>query len=270
MRSRRRRTEKGTAVKTEITALRIYSVVDPVSPWKLPSLFRGFPNYGSKMSAAEWKSLLAKAKGGDAEAEWRVAELYCDGCKDRRGRILVRISNRKAAEWFRRSAEHGCGSAQVNLGVILGDGYGVEKNVREALLWLKRAFRGGDTGSAPNNIAVTYRENGDFRQAVRWFRKVDASRDDAFLIQLGIHSYWGKGVRTDHQAAVRCFRKAIRGKNMSECDRDDANFYLGIAYLEGKGVGQSLRMAQKHLERANRDNDHLAAQRLLKQLSRLV
>ena len=57
---------------------------------------------------------------------------------------------------------------------------------------------------------------------------------------------------------------------MSECDRDDANFYLGIAYLEGKGVGQSLRMAQKHLERANRDNDHLAAQRLLKQLSRLV
>jgi hypothetical protein len=29
-------------------------------------------------------------------------------------------------------------------------------------------------------------------------------------------------------------------------------------------------MAQKHLELANRDNDHLAAQRLLKQLRRLV
>jgi hypothetical protein len=224
----------------------------------------------SKMSAVEWKSLLAKAKGGDAEAESRVAELYSDGCKDRRGKILVQISNRKAAEWYRRSAEHGCGDAQVNLGVILADGYGVEKNVREALLWLKRAFRGGDSITAANNVAVTYRENGNFRQAMSWFRRVDASRDDSVLVQLGIHSYWGKGLRADHQAAVRCFRKAIRGKNLSECDRDDANFYLGIAYLEGKGVRKSPRMAQRCLERANRDNDHLAAQRLLQQLRKVV
>jgi TPR repeat protein len=222
------------------------------------------------MSPAEWKDLLAKANGGDAEAESRVAELYSNGCKDRRGRILVRISNRKEAEWYRRSAEHGCGSAQNNLGVILGGSYGIKKDVREALLWLKRAFRGGDTVSAASNIAVTYRENGNLRQAVRWLRRVDASLDDSVLIQLGIHSYWGKGVRTDHQAAVRCFRKAIRGENMSECDRDDANFYLGIAYLEGNGVRKSSRMAQEYFEQANRDNDHLAAQRLLKQLSRVV
>jgi len=257
-------------VKTERTALRIDSVVNPKSPWNLPSMFRGFPKYPGKMSPVELKILLAKAKEGNAEAEWRVAEHYSDGCKDMHGRALVRVSNRKAAEWYRRSAEHGCGGAQVTLGVILGGNYGVEKNVREALLWLKRAFRGGDTTSAANNIAVTYRENGELRQAVRWFRKVDATYDDSVFIQLGIHSYWGKGVRTDHQAAVRYFRMAIRGKYMSECDRDDANFYLGIAYLEGKGVQKSLRMAQKHLERANRDNDHLAAQRLLQQLWKVV
>jgi len=29
-------------------------------------------------------------------------------------------------------------------------------------------------------------------------------------------------------------------------------------------------MAQKHFEQANRDNDHLSAQRLLEQLKRLV
>jgi len=257
-------------MKAERASLRIYSVVNPESPWNLPSSYSGFPKYSMKMSAIEWKNLLAKAKGGDAEAEWLVAGHFSDGCKDRRGRILVRISNRKAAEWYRRSAEHGFGNAQNTLGVILCGNYGVEKNVREALLWLKRAFRGGDTTSAANNVAVTYRENGDLRQAVRWFRKVDASFDDSVWVQLGIHSYWGKGLRTDHRAAVRFFRKAIRGKNMSECDRDDANFYLGIAYLEGKGVRKSLRRAQEHFERANRDNDHLAAQRLLKQIKRLV
>jgi TPR repeat protein len=69
---------------------------------------------------------------------------------------------------------------------------------------------------------------------------------------------------------VRCFRKAIQRKNIGDCERNDANFYLAIAYLEGKGVPKSLPMARKHLERANRDNDHLAAQRLLKQLQRLV
>jgi TPR repeat protein len=222
------------------------------------------------MSAVEWKNLLAKAKGGDAEAEWGVGACYSDGCKDRHGRILVRIANRKAVEWFRRSAEHGCGSGQNALGIILGGSYGVERNAREALLWLKRAFRGGDTCCAANNIAITYRESGNFRQAVRWFRKVDTSCDDTVLVQLGVHSYWGKGVRTDHQAAVRYFRKVIRGKDIWEWGLDDANFYLGIAYLEGKGVRKSFRMAQRHFERANRDNDHLAAQRLLKQLRRVV
>lgn len=252
-------------MKTESTTARIYSVVDPVRPWSLPSSYTGFPKYRLKMTPVEWRNLLAKAKGGNAEAEWGVAERYSDGCKDLRGRVLVRISNREAAEWYRRSAKHGCGGAQNTLGVILGGNYGVEKNVREALLWLKRAFRGGETSCAANNIAITYRENGHLRQAVHWFRKADPS-DCGVLIQLGIHLYWGKGVLTNHQAAVRYFRKAIRGKNGSECDRDDANFYLGIAYLEGKGVTKSLRMARRHLERANRDNDHLAAQRLLEKL----
>jgi TPR repeat protein len=257
-------------MKTEGTTLGIYSVVDPARPWSLPNSYAGFPKYVWKMTSVEWKDLLAKAKRGNAEAEWGVAERYSDGCKDQTGRVLVRISSRKAAEWYRRSAEHGCGGAQNTLGVILGGNYGVEKNVREALLWLKRAFRGGDAGCAPNNIAITYRENGHLRQAIRWFRKVDPSHDDGVLIQLGVHHYWGKGVRIDHKAAIHCFRKAVRGKNISECDRDDANFYLGIAYLEGNGVPKSLRTARKHFERANRDNDHLAAQRILKQLREVI
>jgi TPR repeat protein len=145
----------------------------------------------------------------------------------------------------------------------------VKRNTRAALFWLKRAFRGGDTSSAANNIAVTYRESEKFREAVRWFKKAVRAGDVGDWVQLGIHLYWGNGVRADHAAAVRLFRKAIRGKNLTECERDDANFYLAIAYLEGQGVRKSLRAARKHLEVANRDNDHLAAQRLLKQMKEL-
>lgn len=59
--------------------------------------------------------------------------------------------------------------------------------------------------------------------------------------------------------AVRLFRKAIRSREISEIseyERDNAFFYLAIAYLEGKGVMKSLAMARKLLERANQGDDH--------------
>jgi TPR repeat protein len=246
----------------------IYSVVDPTTPWKLPRLDSGSPKYFYTMTAAEWRTLLQKASQGDAEAEYLAAIYYNHGCKDKRGRVVVRRSARTAAEWFQQSAEHGNADAQCYFGVILSDGIGRKKNPHEGLLRMKRAFRRGNTSSAPNNIAVTYREIGNMRLAVQWFRKAVALGDVGDHVQLGIHSYWGKGTPADHIAAVDHFRKATNGKNMAEFDRDDANFYLAIAYLEGKGVKKSLAMARKYLERANRDNDHLATQRLLKQIDR--
>lgn len=212
------------------------------------------------MSVAEWKTLLDKAKRGNPEAEWDVAGRYDDGCKDKKGKILVRRSAPKAAEWLRRAAEHGCASAQSNLGVLLG-------STDEALLWLERAFRAGHSLAA-SNIAITHRERGNFKKAVQWFRKSVASGDDDALIQLGIHYYWGKGVRKNPVAAVRCFRKATKGENICEASRDDAFFYLGIAYLEAKGVTGSIPTARKLFQRANVDSDHPAAHRVLQELTR--
>ncbi len=233
-------------------------VIDPKSPWKLPRLNSEFPPYPFRMTVAEWKALLAKAEQGDAEAEWEVAERFEDGCKDKKGEILVKRSARKAAEWLRRAADHGCAPAQCNLGVLLGD-------TREALGWLMKSFRAGENIAA-SNIAITHRQRGNFRKAVQWFRKSVAASDDDARIQLGIHLYWGKGVRRNLTAAVRCFRKATKGKNISEAGRDDAFFYLGIAYLEGKGVTKSISTARKLLQRANIDSDHPAAQRVLQEL----
>jgi hypothetical protein len=245
------------------------AVIDPKCPWRLPRINCEFEYFYQK-SVAEWSALLAKAAEGDAEAEYEVATVYDYGCKDSRGRILIRRSIDKAVTWYRRAAEHGSGGAQNNLGVILGGNHGVKRNAREALLWLNRAFRCGDTCCAPNNIAITYRENGKFRQAVRWFERCADRRDADVLIQLGIHYYWGKGVLVDHAFAVRLFRNAIKRKYAAEDSLEDAFFYLGIAYLEGNGVKKSLRMARKYFERANKDNDHPAAQRLLKQLKGIV
>lgn len=248
---------------TEITK----SVLDPGCPWKLPRLKWEFTKYPYRKTLTEWRALLARAEQGDADAECNVAALYDYGCKTRSGKLLVRRSARKALEWYRRSAAHGDTYAQNNLGVILSSAKANKEDRREALMWLKKAARTGN-GCATNNTAIVYREDGDLRRAVYWFKKLAALGDDDALIQLGIHYYWGCGIRADHSASVRYLRKATKGKNLSDADRDDAFFYLGIAYLEGNGVRFSLRMARKLLQRANIDNDHPAAHRLLNQMAK--
>ncbi len=263
----RDRTAEIANSKRSLDAVR--TVVDTEHPWKLPRLKDEFWKYPYTKTADEWKALLVRGAQGNAEAEFEIASNYDDGCKDPSGRILVRRSARKAVEWYRRSAEHGDASAENNLGVLLGNGKGVERDPKEALIWLKKAFRQGSGCAAPN-IAITYRENGHFRQAVHWFKKSVESEDDGALIQLGVHYYWGMGVRRDHIFAVRCFQKATRGKNLSESDRDDAFFYLAIPYLEGKGVKKSIHVARKFLERSNIDNDHPAARRLLDQIRKMT
>jgi uncharacterized protein len=237
-------------------------VIDSESPWKMTRRDLGLQG-GFKTSASEWKAFLARAESGDPEAEWEVAERYGDGCLDNKGKVVVRRSARRAAAWLRRAAEHGCVSAQNNLGVRLGNGEGVTKNVTESLKWLRKAARAGDYCAA-SNIAITYRENGKLKAAVKWFRKSITASDEDAQVQLGIHYYWGKGVRKNPKAAVRCFRKAAKGKKLCEASREDAFFFLGIAYFEGRGVKASIPHARKLLQRANIDNDYPAARDMLR------
>jgi uncharacterized protein len=241
------------------------SLIDSESPWMVTLRDWNYRLYTYKMSASEWRTLLARAKQGDPEAEWEVADRYDDGCKNHSGKILVKRARKKAARWLRRAAQHGLGPAQNTLGVILSNGDGIRKDIDEALWWMKKAFHAGDACAA-HNIAITYREIGDLRTAVKWFRKSADAGDSDALIQLGIHYYWGKGVRKNPRAAVRCFRVATKARYISEVGRDDAFLLLGVAYFEGKGVRSSVRNAKKLFERANIDNDNPTARKILGQL----
>ena len=179
------------------------TVIDPESPRRVTQ--RGSVWWsGYKTSVSEWQYLLVRARNGDPEAEWEVADRYADGCKDKRGKVIVRRSAAKAAQWFRRAAEHGSGSAQNNLGIVLGNGNGVRKNIEEALWWLRKAFRAGNPCAA-QNIAITYRENGDLKTAFKWFRRAAEAGDGDALTQLGIHYYWGKALRGIHERPFGAF-----------------------------------------------------------------
>jgi len=79
------------------------SSIDSETPWTVTLRDWNYRLYTYKMSASEWRILLARAKKGDPEAEWEVADRYGDGCKNLSGKILVKRSRKKAAQWIRLS-----------------------------------------------------------------------------------------------------------------------------------------------------------------------
>ena len=242
--------------------------IDRKAPWDATRRDWNRPWLAYTKSQSQWNKLLQRAERGDAEAEWEVGDCYREGCRDRQRRVIVGRSRRKALLWLRRAAEHGSSAAQNTLGVMLTNGHG-SKNIQEALSWLRKAFKSGHSIAA-QNIAITYRENGDLRKAVEWFRKSAESSDGDALVLLGVHYYWGKGVSKQPVTALRCFRTAMKSKFICEAGKEDACFWLGLAYFEGKGVPMSLRRAIELFERANVDDDNPAARTMLEHARRAM
>ena len=108
-------------------------------------------------------------------------------------------------------------------------------NYAEAVKWFRKAAKRGHA-MAQNNLGKCY-NNGqgieqDYAEAVKWFRKA-AEQDlaDAETI-LGLRYYNGEGVRQDYAEAVKWFRKA------AEQDLAEAETLLGLSYYKGEGVRQ--------------------------------
>ena len=85
------------------------------------------------------------AISGDARAQFTL------GRGHQYGQYGLPQDDAEAVNWFRKAAEQNHGAAQLNLGVCLADGTGVEKNVVEGLMWIilskfappSKAWQGG-------------------------------------------------------------------------------------------------------------------------------
>jgi predicted nucleic acid-binding Zn-ribbon protein len=75
---------------------------------------------------------LPPAKGGDAEAQVYVGEIYEKG-------LGVRADYELAAAWYRKAAAQGNSRAQINLGFLYESGLGVERDITQAMNWYRRA-----------------------------------------------------------------------------------------------------------------------------------
>ena len=88
------------------------------------------------------------------------------------------------------------------------------------LAWLSR------NPAAANNIAVLYRERGDDRGMLRWYKKAAAEGDGGSHLAVAKCYLRGLGVRANTQAGLRSLAAAVASDLISEAEREEAQGLL--------------------------------------------
>jgi TPR repeat protein len=139
----------------------------------------------------------------------------------------------EAVKWYRKASEQGYALAQFTLGLCYENGVGLEKDSSEALKWICEA---AEQGSAAAQLDLGMRcisGNGleqNADEAVRWFTKA-ASQGLAYAqYQLGQCYHLGQGLEKNDVEAVKWYRKAAE-QGLPSAQRE-----LGVFYTKGDGV----------------------------------
>ena len=151
-------------------------------------------------------------------------------------RISPEYPSQDALKWFEKAARQGYAPAEVNLGVMYANGWGVEKNYAKALLFFQSAARQG-SARANYSLGILYM-NGqgvkqDYSAARARFQAAASAGDTNAETDLGYLYDRGLGGPQDLQRALELYTRAAQAGNAL------AQHNLGDLYLRGEGVPQS-------------------------------
>jgi len=148
-----------------------------------------------------------------AADQFRLGWMYANGCNS------VGQNDYQAVEWYKMAAAQGYVPAQINLGWMLSNGRGVEKDDRQALEWYRKAAKLGDP-VAQFNMGVMCDEgrglsSADPHQAAEWYKKAAKQDYDPAKNNLGWMYENGRGVDKDFEQARYWYKKAADHKESS-------------------------------------------------------
>jgi len=134
-------------------------------------------------------------------------------------------------------AEGGDTFAQTNIGYMLSQGLGVEKNEKDAIKWYEKAALKGDPNAQYNIGSMCETGRGikqDYKKAMGWYLKSAEQGNEFAQANLGSLYYNGYGVEIDYKEAVKWYTKsAEQGYSL-------AQNLLGVMYVNGLGVKKDL------------------------------
>jgi TPR repeat protein len=168
-----------------------------------------------------------EAEGGDAAAQFELANRLFFG-QD------VAEDRAAAVPWYRKAAEQGHTGAAHAMGLLYHGGRGVTRDEAEATKWWKRGAELGDA-SSQYWLGSNY-EHGmgglplDVTQAERWYRKSAEQGNPQAQVSLGDLYAQGEGVQQSDKEAVAWYRKAADQREATGLEA------LGAMYATGRGV----------------------------------
>lgn len=221
------------------------------------------PAINSRIAAAlqgSWRSrqfvalLREAAAANDVDALERLAMLTREGLNDRRGRTILKRSQRLAIRYYRRAAALGSPRAMDALATELSSRWkqgGKQPSAAErteVICWYRRAISlGGDS----YNLAVTYQNLGQHKMAVRWFRNAVTNGEVSALRPLAQAELYGMGVRRNVSAALAKLRTVAEATDdVSQFEREEALRLIAQVFYDGWLVRRDYMRAVGWLRRA--------------------
>ena len=183
--------------------------------------------------------LKMAAKAGDANAQFTLGKMYCDG-ED------VSKSYDEAAKWFQKAVAQGHAEAQHYLGVLYQAGRGVPQNYDEAA---ELFYKAGAQGLAKAQVLLDTLIKTSRLLSAECIQKI-AQRGHALAqTVLGEMYRDGKRVPQNYTKAFEWYEKAaIQGQV-------DAQFNIGCMYRDGVGVSKNRSKAIEWFRRAAQQGD---------------
>lgn len=193
--------------------------------------------------------LRALAATGDPLALAALASAYREGVEDSSGNELVRANPRLASRYETLAAQAGHAGSMTALANDL-----INKHPQSAAArtLYRSAYARGDI-TAAYNLAATFQNMGNFKQAVTWFRRALRGGDISALLPLARAELFGLGTRRNIHAAVTKLRRLadseleLHPPYWLQCE---AMIVLADAYISGWPLPRDYKRGVQWLERA--------------------
>ena len=200
----------------------------------------------SPASPPDLTTLQTKAEKGDTEAQAEFCHLAPSiDLRAASGSKAAPQHWAETAKWCKQLAKTGDPIAQLNLGSLYFNGFGVSRDYMEAATWLRKAAEQGNAG-AQISLATLY-DSGlgvkrDIVEGFKWSRKAAEQGMPRALYNLGFRYEHAGGVTQDYAEAYFWYSLAASTKqNPLHADRHAADMAAKLTPEQKDAIEQRVK-----------------------------
>lgn len=184
--------------------------------------------YGVEIDLQKAKKLYEQAaKDGYDAGYYYLAWLYYSD-KETKDTKFIRIDYKEALKYLKKGAQKGHSNSINLLGLFYEKGYGVKKDIQQAIAYYKQVANYNTY--AAFHLGRYYRDNKEYKKAIKYFEISSRSNKSNALVELGIIYESGLGVDKDINKAIKYYEKAY-----SNTKDKSASYNIALIYHYGKG-----------------------------------